>query len=168
MRISSTLDMHIEPTRTRPPRAAIAFACVAFVFIFAVNAFGAELIPAPVYKAYSDAVAKPYSASVGKLEQQFHVLAAPGPLTGLSYVDDPQLFDLNLRRGRPNLKLVAFVVTDAAGKVIKLNVIGASDMIVAIVAGEKLSHVKWRPARLGAVPVASAAIWQFEAAGIPK
>jgi hypothetical protein len=149
-------------------KAAFACSCCAFALIFAASAFGAEPVPAPVYRAYSDAVAKPYSASVGKLEQQFHVLAPPGPLTGLGYIDDPQLFDSNLRRGRPNLKLVAFVVTDAAGKVIQLSVIEASDMAVAIIAGEKLSHVKWRPAHLGAVQVASAAIWQFEAAGIPK
>jgi hypothetical protein len=160
--------MPIEPMRARRPTAAIAFLCVALVLIGAVKTFGAEPVPAVVYKAYSDGAAMPYATSVAKLELQFHVLAAPGPLTGPSYVDPPQLFDINLRRGRPDLKLVAFVVTDAAGKVIQLSVISASDMIVAIVAGEKLSHVKWHPAHLGAIPVASAGIWQFEAAGIPK
>jgi hypothetical protein len=167
-RIDSTSNMHIQPLRARRLTGAIAHSCITLVLIVAAKAFGADPVSAPVYKSYPDAVSKPYANSVDKLERQFHVLAAPSPLTAPTYVDPPQLFDINLRRGRTNLKIVAFVVTDASGKVIQLSVLGSSDMTVAIVAGEKLSHVKWRPAYLGAVPVASAGIWQFEAAGIPK
>jgi hypothetical protein len=128
----------------------------------------ADAVTGPVYRLYSDAVAKPYSTSVSRLEQQYHVLSAPGSLTGPTWVEYPKPFDLDLRRGRTNLKLVAFVVTDAAGKLVQLYVIGASDMTVAKVAGEKLSHAKWHPARLGNVAVGSAGIWEFDGAGIPN
>jgi len=121
----------------------------------------------PIYRVYSDAVAKPYSVSVSKLEHEFKVLPAPSAFTAPTWVEYPQPFDLDLRRGRTNLKLVAFVLTDSVGKLIQLYVIGASDMTVAKVAGAKLSHAKWRAARLGNVPVASAAIWEFDGAGIP-
>jgi hypothetical protein len=134
----------------------------------AFHALAAETLPAPIYKAYSVAVAAPYADSVSKLERSFHVVQAPGELSPPGYATYPEPFDIALRRGRSSLKVVAFVVLDSKGKVVQLAVIGASDMTVANVAGAKLSHAAWKPAKLGNVAVASAGIWEFEGAGIPN
>jgi hypothetical protein len=133
-----------------------------------VYALGAESLPAPIYKAYTEAVAAPYADSVSKLERSFHVMEAPSELSPPGYVTYPQPFDIALRRGRTSLKVVAFVVLDSKGKVVQLAVIGASDMTVAKVAGAKLSRAAWKPAKLGNVAVASAGIWEFKGAGLPN
>jgi len=158
--------MHCEPIHQSRSKLRPLLAVCALVLRCAGSVSAADSVAVPVYRVYSDAVAKPYATSVATLEKQFHVLPAPGPLTGPTWVEYPKPFDLDLRRGRTNLKLVAFVITDATGKLVQLYAIGASDMTVARVAGVKLSHAKWHPARLGNIAVGSAAIWEFDGAGI--
>jgi hypothetical protein len=166
-RINSTLDM--PPCSRRTTKAAARAVLALFgMGLSAAYSPGAESMPAPIYKAYSVAVAAPYTDSVSKLERSFHVVEAPGELSPPGYATYPEPFDIALRRGRTSLKVVAFVVLDSKGKVVQLAVIGASDMTVANVAGAKLSRAAWKPAKLGNVAVASAGIWEFQGAGLPN
>jgi hypothetical protein len=122
----------------------------------------------PIHKAYSDSEAKPYAESVAKLEKQLHVVPAPQTLVGPQFVVLPKTFDLELRRGRTLLQVVAFIVLDAKGKLTNLYIIGASDAAVAESAGAKIAKAKWNPARVDGIGVASASIFKSEGAGIPN
>jgi hypothetical protein len=124
--------------------------------------------PTSIYRAYTDSEARPYAESVAKLEKQLHVVPAPPSLVMPQFVVLPKTFDLDLRRGRTLLEVVAFIVLDAKGKLIGLYIIGASDLAVAKSAGANIAKAKWIPARVDGVAVASASIFASKGAGIPN